>query len=461
MSTSIKNLVEFYNIDNYKNELLIKQINHFCKFYKQFENVVSKPVYNQKYNKYYSTNKSFKSMNPNKKTIFENDTVWENYKPTNDNKNIRRIINNNLNKISNDNFEIVCKELIDEIKKIDNFNLIEILNNEIYEKMIFDIKFQELYYSILKKIWEININPNITIIIQENDKYFWKRKTTDIEKEELFGPFESKVDAYNNINKSINLRKYFISKLNREFKCKQSYYEKIDEESDGDTKHKLKRKCFGPIEIIQKLYKDKYINQIIICNIIDSLIKCNSPYAIESVNILLKYCNTNIKSDLPTNKILKEYRDRIVALQPEYSKNFKIKFLLMDILKYIDNLMKSNTKNNIYVPVKKTQTYITKIKNMDNYLKKNIFKHNSGNIARIFSNSQYNKTNLIKILVNNAVRYNNHANFVYGILRNNFEKNIIKKQHFREVFKIIETTSSLSNNYYVFKKSCTKLYYHP
>ena len=58
-----------------------------------------------------------------KKTIFENDTIWENYKPKNDNSNIKRIINNNLNKISNDNFQIVCNELIKEIMNIDNFNL--------------------------------------------------------------------------------------------------------------------------------------------------------------------------------------------------------------------------------------------------------------------------------------------------------------------------------------------------
>ena len=169
--------------------------------------------------------------------------------------------------------------------------------------MIFDIKFQELYYNIIKQIWTINIYPKITIIIEENNSFYWKKKSSDVQNEKLFGPFKSKQDAFNDIKIKISLKKHFINKLNREFKKKQEYYKNIDEESDGDKKFKLKRKCFGPIEIIQNLYKDNHINQIIICDIISSLINCNNSYAIETLNILLKYCSKNIKNNLPTNKI--------------------------------------------------------------------------------------------------------------------------------------------------------------
>jgi hypothetical protein len=454
-SINIKNLVEFYNIEKCTNQILINNISKFCEYYKKLENVVSKPVYNQKYNKYYSTNKSFKNIS--KKTIFENDTVWENYKPVNDNDNIKRIINNNLNKISNDNFEIVCSELVKEIKNIDNYNLINILNDEIYEKMIFDIKFQELYYEILKKIWCIKIAPKITIIINKDEHFYWKNKTENVQNEKLNGPFKTNIETYENINKIVNLKKIFINKLNKEFKKKISYYEQIDKESGGETKYKLRRRCYGPIEIIQRLYKDKCINQIIICDIISNLININRSHAIETLNILLKYCSTNIKSNLPTNKILQEYKNNILKIQLVYDKNFKIKFIIMDILKYINALINVNSKNNIYVPVKKN--HVVKINNIGNYVEKNIFKHNKNNIINILKNNSYNKIELLKILVSNAIRHNTHSNFIYRILKTNFEKNIIKKQHFREVFKIIETETHVENNYYIFKKSCTKLYY--
>ena len=465
-SINIKNLVEFYNINDCQNKTLIDNIDKFCIFYKQFENVSNKPpVYNnQKYNKYYSTNKSLKKVSfAGKKTIFENDTVWENYKPKNDNSNIKRIINNNLNKISNDNFEVVCKELIDEIMNIDNFNLIKILNDEIYEKIIFDIKFQELYYNILKKIWTINIYPKITIIIEKNNNFYWKKKSSDVQNEELFGPFKNKQDVYNNIKSKISLKKHFINKLQKEFKTREIYYKNIDEETDGDAKFKLKRKCFGPIEIIQSLYRDNHINQIIISNIITSLINSNNCYAIQTLNILLKFCSKNIKNNLPTNKIFVDFKNKIINIQPKYINNFKIKFLILDIIKYINILIEINSKNNIYIPVKKkiekkNQQHI-KIKNIDNYIKKNIFKHNTLNIIKIFRNKTYNKTQLLKTLVNGAIKYNNHSNFIYNIIKRNYEEKIIEKHHFREVFKIFENDNYLDNNYYIFKKSCTKLYY--
>lgn len=465
-SINIKNLVEFYNINDCQNTVLINNINNFCNFYKQFENVTSKPTTynNKKYNKYYSTNKSFKKMSSfGKKTIFENDTIWENYKPKNDNSNIKRIINNNLNKISNDNFQIVCDELIKEIMNIDNFNLIQILNDEIYEKIIFDIKFQELYYNIIKKIWTLNIYPKITVIIEENNSFYWKKKSSDVQNEKLFGPFKTKQDAFNDIKIKISLKKHFISKLNKEFKKKQEYYKNIDEENDGDKKFKLKRKCFGPIEIIQNLYKDNHINQIIISDIISSLINCNNSYAIETLNILLKYCSKNIKNNLPTNKILLDFKERIKELQKNFTNNFKIKFLLMDIIKYIDILSELNSKNNIYIPVKKKYEKKNKshmkIRNIDGYIRQNIFKHNIFNINNVFKNTSYNKINILKILVNDAIKYNNYSTFIYNIIKKKYEEKIIEKQHFREVFKILETNKYLDNNYYVFKKSCVKLYY--
>ena len=71
-SINIKNLVEFYNINDCQNKVLINNINNFCNFYKQFENVTSKPTTynNKKYNKYYSTNKSFKKMSSFGKNYF-------------------------------------------------------------------------------------------------------------------------------------------------------------------------------------------------------------------------------------------------------------------------------------------------------------------------------------------------------------------------------------------------------
>lgn len=464
-SINIKNLIEIYNINNCKNQVLINNIDNFCNFYKQFENVTTKPstYNNQKYNKYYSTNKSFKKMSSaGKKTIFENDTIWEKYKPINDNTNIKRIINNNLNKISNDNFKIVCDELINEILNIDNFNLIQILNDEIYEKIIFDIKFQELYYKILKKIWTINIYPKITIIIEENNSFFWKKKSSDVQNEQLFGPFNNKQETINDIKTKISLKKYFINKLNKEFKRKQEYYKNIDEENDGDKKFKLKRKCFGPIEIIQNLYKDNHINQIIICDIISSLINIGNCYAIETLNILLKFCSKNIKNNLPTTKIFTEFKEKISKLQPNFIKNFKIKFLLMDIIKYIDILSELNLHNNVYIPVKKKveKKSNMKIKNIDSYIKKNIFSQNTLNINSVFRNNYYNKINLLKILVNGAIKYDNHSTFIYNIIKKNYQERIIEKQHFREVFKALEKNSYLGNTYYIFKKSCTKLYYY-
>ena len=135
----------------------------------------------------------------------------------------------------------------------------------------------------------------------------------------------------------------------------------------------------------------------------------------------------------------------------------------MDIIKYIDILSELNSKNNIYIPFKKkhekkNNSHI-KIRNIDNYIKKNIFKHNIFNINNVFKNTSYSKINILKILVNDAIKYNNHSTFIYNIIKRKYEEKIIEKQHFREVFKIFEANKYLDNNYYVFKKSCVKLYY--
>ena len=51
----------------------------------------------------------------------------------------------------------------------------------------------------------------------------------------------------------------------------------------------------------------------------------------------------------------------------------------MDIIKYIDILSELNSKNNIYIPVKKkyekNKSHM-KIRNIDGYIRQNIFKHN-------------------------------------------------------------------------------------
>lgn len=144
-------------LDEYKNILNKELITSFLKEYEVIQKQdFIKPIFTltKKYSNYSNKNES----------------EWKKYEAKNDVDKIKEIIKSNLNKISKDNFNIISKKLILDIKKFEKKFILDIIVDEIYAKTVFDIKFQHIYLETIKNIW--------------SDKTFYKN-LVNIKKQEI------------------------------------------------------------------------------------------------------------------------------------------------------------------------------------------------------------------------------------------------------------------------------------
>jgi hypothetical protein len=230
----IKNNFKNFSLDTYDNLVNIKNINSFLIEYDKIQKQdFIKPIFTltKKYSNY-----------SNKKS----NTEWKKYKANTDNEKLEEIIKSNMNKISEKTFEIISKKMIADIKKFENSSILEIISREIYNKTIFDIKFQSIYLSVIKNIWNDNsFYNNLVTMKVDSGKFYWVPKNGMFENK-FRGPFENIKKLDDNVYEELSLKNVFINNLQEQFKLKDEYMKIIQDNTlEDEEKYKVSRKIFG------------------------------------------------------------------------------------------------------------------------------------------------------------------------------------------------------------------------
>jgi hypothetical protein len=244
--TFFKNLIDNYQLDSYLNTNVINNITLFIdNMYSKEEftagNTSSVSYSNQK--NFYNKRKKFSFYYKNKFDKIEKntDTVFEKVNITYSTNNIDKInflIRSNLNKITNDNYELIIKDLINDIIDFNsNYNsngdidVFNILSSELINKSIIDQKYQYLYIDIILNLnMNNNFISNILIIKNNNNKYYYKFLDNDV------GPFNKKNDCYTESMKNNIFLKYILKNLNQIYLNKDIY---IDDQCNDNKKKKI------------------------------------------------------------------------------------------------------------------------------------------------------------------------------------------------------------------------------
>lgn len=294
---SLQILIDNFNIKNYNNINNITLIKNFIKTYETIRESDKKaPIFTttQKYNTYKARSVNFKKKQK------ENKNIWKKLSPETDIKRIESQIKGNLNKVNDDVYNAVLKDLIKKLLEINNICILQYFIEIIYDKIIFDKKFQKKYINMLSEIsnnYEIYENY---IDIYNEDKKIYYNVCGDIKTKN--GPFNNKRSAIENSFKLLNLESIFISKLQKEFKKRYKYIEEMEAETDDECKYKLKRKYLGIFEVLLILYYENKLTIETIIIIITKLLKFkNVKYDIECLHILItkiKIKDKNINNDI-------------------------------------------------------------------------------------------------------------------------------------------------------------------
>jgi hypothetical protein len=228
-----------------------------------------------------------KSRSKPKERLVKGANAWKPTDPTTDNAKIQKLIKGILNKITARNAKKLIPKLIIEIKKFNNYDILDILSEEILEKIVFDKSFQEIYIDIYRNIrvqkeWHITL---ITII-EDKKKFYWQKNISgdDIK---LNGPFDNKALLINDINKHVSIRLNLLNALHREFKKRDEYMtqSKVDN-LDDDKRFKLRRNVFGTVEFIAKLFNKDLMSENIVISCLQDLLKNYNEDDLETFSIM-------------------------------------------------------------------------------------------------------------------------------------------------------------------------------
>ena len=189
--------------------------------------------------------------------------------PNTNNKNINKIIKGILNKISEKNYVKCTIELIKNIEKINNFDLFDILAEEIYQKCIYDIKYHPMFIYLCKNIWDSEkiVLNTVTIGIKDN-KYFWKKNK---ENSKSHGPFLNKSDTHDDIYSNINFQSILINIFIREFSKRNELFNNNKCE-DTEMNFKNKYTIQSIFKFIISLYKEDLIDSSYLDILFDNII---------------------------------------------------------------------------------------------------------------------------------------------------------------------------------------------
>lgn len=246
-------------------------LSHFLDMYKTIEEEDSKkPIFSQttKFKKFPNHLKYYKYIKFSRDEEIQK--KWKIQKPQTELEKISLFMKSNLNKISEENFETVQNEFMEELITYDHPELFQILSKEIYDKSISEPIYRRHYMQLCHRIWmsqEIHTN-RYEIIDLEGDFYIhFKYPQHDyglerVNSDGMLGPFTSEVECHHEAYKLMNFKRYFVHYLEMKFQNKDVTFGKCNLEDDEFFEKK--KQILGLVEILWLLYQERYIHMDIL-----------------------------------------------------------------------------------------------------------------------------------------------------------------------------------------------------
>lgn len=275
----IQNFLNFSNL-NEKFDSGIKDFNVFIDRYKEIINEDSKkPAFVQ-----ISKNKNVKAYKYIKFNRENDDFVKKSWSINNqikDNEKVILFIKSNLNKISDENYNIISQEFIDELLNLDyDESIFEILSNEIITKCIYDNKYRKVYINLCSKIWSSKkFHYQLYDIIDENDggenniNIYCVNKLT----KERSESFSNDADIKKYILRKSNFKNYFMNYIQQIFLKSDLSFVNDNGLSETDFLKK-KKEYLVIIDIIGVLFYENHIHIDILNIIIMYLLHINNNF---------------------------------------------------------------------------------------------------------------------------------------------------------------------------------------
>ena len=250
------------------------------------------------------------------------------------NNGIKGFVINILNKITENNIDVLSSKMVDYIKNNHEKNEMEIIAISILEKVWYDKGFYELYIKICEKLWKCKEwNISYTIHTKKGKYEFDEFYYTLFTSSKMYGPYKNKNELETYIQKNISFKTILII-LCKDYFCKKNIFiNKLKKEKDQGDQYKLKRKIFGTIQLLGYMYKLHHISDNIIHYIFLSLLHsdsktqkgCVHEEEIEACKLLW-----DIVSDLFSKEEKEEYIRLFTKEQTKWSP--RIRFMIEDII---------------------------------------------------------------------------------------------------------------------------------
>jgi len=465
--SSYKNNISIFNSEEYlKNQIESDSFDLFLDFIQKYREIESddlkKPIFSQttKFKKNPNNFKHYKNLKILRdKEKDDNKNGWSFQNPIEENTKISILIKSFLNKISNDNYNQVSIEFIDEILKIKNNNLFQIICDEIYNKCIFESKYRNLYINLCSKIWNNrNIHYNLTNIIIQDNNYYWNyigdnelfSGKSVKENTMIYGPFNNEINTKNDIYQKTNFKKYFLNYIQKLYVNKDLSFNSLDE----DEVYYQKKKILLLVELIGLMYIEKYINFDISNIIIIDLLHINKFDKIKDIEYELLFNLLKIIKDNKTNYTsLSEYK----YIFNEYITNLKL--ITMNLSNRSGNsgtIVKENISNNYsnetFDISKRSLFFINEILNILNSFVENKKNDDTNqNNKKVFINKlkNFNNTDINNMIsIYNSCLKNEKIDILYSII----DKYISEKNKNDNIILLLKEIKDINNYYEVLDK---------
>jgi len=436
--SSYKNNISIFNSEEYlKNQIESDSFDLFLDFIQKYREIESedlkKPIFSQttKFKKNPNNFKHYKNLKILRdKDKDENKNGWTFQTPVEENTKISVLIKSFLNKISNDNYNQVSVEFIDEILKIKNNNLFQIICDEIYNKCIFESKYRNLYINLCSKIWNNRIiHYNLTNIILHDNNYYW----TYIGDTKKYGPFSNEINTKNDIYQKSSFKKYFLNYIQKLYINKNLSFDSLDE----DEMYYQKKKVLLLVELIGLMYIEKYINFDISNIIIIDLLHINKFDKIKDIEYELLFNLLKIIKDNKTNYTsLNEYK----YIFNEYITN--LNSIIMNLSKqsgdkelFSGTIVKENTMN------------LSKRSGDKELFSGTIVKENTMNLSKRSGDKELFSGTIVKENTMNLSKRSGDKELFSGTIVKENTMNLSKRSGDKELFSGTIVKENTSNNY--------------
>jgi hypothetical protein len=284
-----------------------------------------------------STNKNEKYKNIKFINHFKKSTnKWK--KSIEDKGSVKLLVKNNVNKLSDNNFDKISEELIFNLK-INNYESLIILANELFNSVIMHPVYINNYINLIKKIyyvtsdhWNYDGKSLIDLlIIMSQIKYFMDYRKLDEIEDSLDNTFTETVQ--------------FIE---------------LDGLDEKELKIVNKSMKISNIKFIVQMYLNKFLDSTIMDNIIVELINLETTHSIEALIEILNMCENN-------DKIINKNFTKLEKLKSSKEFDFRLNFIYGEALCKYDN-KKSNSvkvkKLSPKQPVKKEDLFMIGCENI-------------------------------------------------------------------------------------------------